>query len=73
MISKIERESVKDFVYLGYTIQYNDVCITDLRRHHQQVMHHARAYQVYSKNFTKVYKDIDEATDKFFELKSKKK
>ena len=68
------RQDYKAVVFAGCAVEYKNISLCDLR----QVLNHYRGYtsgvyQVHSDNsrckFSKIFKDIDEAVDKFIELK----
>lgn len=57
----------------GSSIDYKDISICDLRNHCYWLKKRERGYyQVHSNKFTAIYEDINEAIEKFLELKGNK-
>lgn len=59
---------------MGLSVQYKGISLTDLRNHNvTNVVGLTRKYQVHQDGrFSQIYNDLDEAVDKFIELKNKK-
>ena len=70
---QIIRQDFKSVIYYGAAIDYNKISICDLRRMlpEYRVIKVGR-YQVEASGsqlkFSKIYKNIDDALDKFFEI-----
>lgn len=67
------KEEIKDLLFEGYTITWKDLSICDLRRYLPHRDNHARVYQVDCFKFTEIYKDIDQAVNKFLSLRKSKR
>ncbi len=64
------RQSVKDRIQVGRYVDYKGLTICRINDFYP-LMHKQIRYQVHSHFFSKLYEDIDEALDKFFEIRRK--
>ena len=68
------RQDYKAVVFSGCAIEYKNISLCDLRQVLSQYGRYTTGvYQVHSDNsrcrFSKIFQDLDEAVDKFIELK----
>jgi hypothetical protein len=67
------KNDYKSVVYAGCIITYKNITLCDLTDHVPFMRNRPSEYQVHSDNskvkFSDVYKNIDEAVEKFIELK----
>lgn len=70
---KATKEEYKSVIFSGCSIDYKGVSICNLGNHYKRVVA-SNEYQVWSEKDKKhfMYKNIDEAIDKFLELKDKR-
>lgn len=64
------RQNVKDRIQSGRYVDYKGLTICRINDFHR-LMHGKIRYQVHSHFFSKLYENIDEALDKFFEIRRK--
>ena len=64
------RQNVKDKINSGRYVDYKSLSICRINDFYP-LMHGKISYQVHSHFFSKLYENIDEALDKFFEIRRK--
>lgn len=67
----MNKENYRNIVRDGCSVEYKDISLSDLRNYFYWMKNKKRVYQVHSNKFTEVYESLDEAIDKFLELKGK--
>ena len=67
------KEEYKSVIFSGCSIDYMDVSICNLANHHRRIVR-SNEYQVWSDRHKEyhLFKNIDDAVDKFIELKNKR-
>lgn len=64
------RQKIKDKIESGRYVDYKGLTICRINDFYP-LMHKKIRYQVHSYFFSKLYEDVDEALDKFFEIRRK--
>lgn len=64
----MNKETIKELLFDGFSVTKKDVMICDLRAHLPNRLNHSRCYQVYSRDFQDIFYNLDDAVDKFEEL-----
>ncbi len=68
----MDKASIKNVIKSGCSVDHKDLSICDLRNYCYWMKNRERVYQVHNNKFSEIYSDINEAIDKFLELKGNK-
>lgn len=68
--NKSYRQNIKNRIQNGKYTEYKSLSICKINDFYQSVIKQTR-YQVHSYFFSELYEDVDEALDKFFEIRRK--
>ena len=66
MNKNVYKAAIRD----GCTVEYKDITLCDLRNFCYWMKNKERVFQVHSNKFTAIYSSLDEAVDKFIELRN---